>query len=249
MIGGRSGWFGESWRHSLARRGVRTYNRHRDDDDYGSIAGTLSRKDRIPGGMADKKSVKDFDQKALRKGVKVELEHTSDPLIAREIAMDHLTEDPLYYEKLAQIESGAGSIGRVNGVDITAEKIEPDQVYPISPLDVKEVLRDVGKDSKGIKRVAFVKPKTREQAGAWAQYVRGKREVRVFAQPKVEVGPYAKDVRRMVKNDVLRHEIGHHVALSKRRITDRDLRVAEARADAYSKGFDVEDRGVKRFVR
>lgn len=40
----------------------------------------------------------------LKKGKKVELEHTSDTDVAREIALDHLSEDLYYYVKLAQVE-------------------------------------------------------------------------------------------------------------------------------------------------
>lgn len=40
----------------------------------------------------------------LAKGIKVEMEHTSDPEVAKKIAMDHLAEDPQYYTKLATIE-------------------------------------------------------------------------------------------------------------------------------------------------
>lgn len=60
--------------------------------------------DRIPGGLADHKSDKDFSEKDLDEGKKVEREHTSDPSIAKEIAKDHLTEDKSYYEKLKKIE-------------------------------------------------------------------------------------------------------------------------------------------------
>lgn len=56
-------------------------------------------RDRIPGGPADKKKPSDFDPTALRKGQQHEMEHTTDPAIAREIASDHLTEHPRYYEK------------------------------------------------------------------------------------------------------------------------------------------------------
>jgi len=38
-------------------------------------------------------------------GIKVELEHTDDIYIAREIAMDHLAEDPDYYNKLKKIHN------------------------------------------------------------------------------------------------------------------------------------------------
>jgi GNAT superfamily N-acetyltransferase len=39
----------------------------------------------------------------LDKGIKVELEHTSDRNIARKIALDHMREDPHYYNKLAKV--------------------------------------------------------------------------------------------------------------------------------------------------
>ena len=74
--------------------------------------------ERIPGGLAseltgdmkqqhqeiaDKHNVPvEQINKELKLGTKVELEHTKDPEMAHEIAMDHLMEDPLYYSKLAK---------------------------------------------------------------------------------------------------------------------------------------------------
>jgi hypothetical protein len=40
--------------------------------------------------------------KQLEIGISVELEHTGSEDVAREIAMDHLEENPLYYEKLGK---------------------------------------------------------------------------------------------------------------------------------------------------
>lgn len=62
--------------------------------------------DRIRGGLADKKKPSDFDQKQLTDGVKVEMEHTLNPIIAKEIAMDHLQEFPdgKYYDELELME-------------------------------------------------------------------------------------------------------------------------------------------------
>ena len=51
----------------------------------------------IQGGLADGKSPSEFDQEQIKLGLKVEMEHTDDPLVALEIALDHLTEDPEYY--------------------------------------------------------------------------------------------------------------------------------------------------------
>jgi hypothetical protein len=82
----------------------------------------------IKGGVSDKKTLKDLASKhtyndssdsvdkaelnnmmkhlkdQLRKGIKVEMEHTDDDDKAREIAMDHLWEDPNYYTKLSKVE-------------------------------------------------------------------------------------------------------------------------------------------------
>jgi len=43
-------------------------------------------------------------QAELKRGIKVEMEHTKDPQVAREIALDHLGEDLHYYKKLSKIE-------------------------------------------------------------------------------------------------------------------------------------------------
>ena len=51
----------------------------------------------IAGGLADKRSPADFPREDLLKGMVVEMEHTSDPSVACEIAMDHLVEDQHYY--------------------------------------------------------------------------------------------------------------------------------------------------------
>lgn len=43
-------------------------------------------------------------QAQLDKGIKVELEHTTDKAIAKEIALDHLNEFPDYYDRLEKTE-------------------------------------------------------------------------------------------------------------------------------------------------
>jgi len=68
------------------------------------------KEEQIPGGLAKGKTVQDIARKhqvevndiksQLDKGVKVEMEHTKNKKVALEIAMDHLMEDPKYYDKL-----------------------------------------------------------------------------------------------------------------------------------------------------
>lgn len=60
--------------------------------------------DNVPGGMADYRGTKDFNPTQLQKGIEHEMEHTNDPKIAKEIAMDHLAEDPNYYDDLEKME-------------------------------------------------------------------------------------------------------------------------------------------------
>lgn len=43
-------------------------------------------------------------EKQLQKGVKVEMEHTTDRKVAREIALDHISEFADYYDRLKTIE-------------------------------------------------------------------------------------------------------------------------------------------------
>lgn len=60
--------------------------------------------DLLPGGAGDNKPDSDFSHKALEEGSEHEHEHTSNDQIAKEIAKDHLSEDPRYYEKQEALE-------------------------------------------------------------------------------------------------------------------------------------------------
>jgi hypothetical protein len=90
--------------------------------------------DNIPGGLAKGKNLIDLAKKwdskgyydpkqfaakyikpQLMKGIKVEMEHTTDVRIATEIAMDHLWEDLKYYDKLASIEGDSIAEASGNG--------------------------------------------------------------------------------------------------------------------------------------
>ena len=70
--------------------------------------------DKVKGGKSDKLTPKDIANKfnvsvseinsELIKGTKIESEHTDDKEIAREIALDHLSEIPDYYTNLNKME-------------------------------------------------------------------------------------------------------------------------------------------------
>ena len=65
----------------------------------------LKKSEKMKGGIGDNRPDNDFDEEQLKNGIKVEMEHTNNPKIAQEIAMDHLTEDPKYYDYLEEMES------------------------------------------------------------------------------------------------------------------------------------------------
>ena len=60
--------------------------------------------DCLSGGDGEYSTPADADQHELAMGVRVEMEHTTDPEVAQQIALDHLTETPDYYTRLQQVE-------------------------------------------------------------------------------------------------------------------------------------------------
>ena len=124
---------------------------------------------------------------------------------------------------------------RAHGIPIEVHKTAPGRIYPVSPEEVKRRVEQLPQEHvRGIKSFSMKDPKG-EQQNAFAQYGRGKREVMVFSQPHTAPGVIdgrpAERVNGHIKEYVIPHEVGHHRALYKARITDGDLAVAEARAD------------------
>lgn len=83
--------------------------------------GSVLVKDALPGGVADKTDPKQFPKDLLREGAQHEMEHTDDPKIATEIAMDHLKEDPLYYRKLKAAGLDKGELRKVAPPGVSEE--------------------------------------------------------------------------------------------------------------------------------
>lgn len=85
-------------------------------------------KDVLKGGKADKKSKSSFDPKSLKKGAKEEKgEHTKRKDVAEEIAADHLSEDPKYYEKKSSILMAIAPTISERDIDRFTEKVANDQ--------------------------------------------------------------------------------------------------------------------------
>lgn len=61
----------------------------------------------------------------LKKGMSVEMEHTDKKSLSKEIALDHIKEDPKYYDKLIKMEEGFGrthSMGSGSGAGDSARQ-------------------------------------------------------------------------------------------------------------------------------
>jgi hypothetical protein len=90
---------------------------HANADESVKPTETLTEPHKIKGGKADNMTTKDIADKfdvaeskiehELRMGKKVEREHTNDTSKATEIVMDHLSEIPDYYTRLAKMEKEA----------------------------------------------------------------------------------------------------------------------------------------------
>ena len=123
---------------------------HMEDDwaqKHATIKGPVKpfREDKISGGLAKGMTLNDIAKKHnisvdtivkdLKKGMKVEMEHTTDVNVAKEIAFDHLYEDPKYYDKLGKMETesvitelNAGLYGGTIKIGGTPVKIEVELV-------------------------------------------------------------------------------------------------------------------------
>jgi hypothetical protein len=103
------------------------------------------------GDYYDYRNVLESVKKQLKKGIKIELEHTSDVKLAAEIAKDHISEDLHYYEKLDKIE---------NPKEIKEENplYQPDEIDLENILDFE--MSDPSNGTKYTIRQALKLPKT-----------------------------------------------------------------------------------------
>lgn len=101
-FGSHRGWFYNSKLHAECAKGHKVKK-----------TTTERRMDFIKGGLADNIPASAFDQEQLKKGMKVEMEHTNNPKIAEEIAKDHIFETGIlkdgvyysdYYSELKKLE-------------------------------------------------------------------------------------------------------------------------------------------------
>lgn len=94
--------------------------------------------DFIEGGKADDEHISKFDPEQITMGMKVEMEHTDDPRIALEIAMDHLEEISDYYTRLDKMEKEAGVTDEGMGDNTPEEEELTDELLGYKPHNVND---------------------------------------------------------------------------------------------------------------
>jgi hypothetical protein len=156
--------------------------------------------EKLKGGKADNKTFQDlvnkYKQKGkdstsiekqlknqLNKGMKVEMEHTKDKAKAKEIAMDHLFEDPKYYDKLQKIENkeatSTGSSGQFSGPFAFKDSEFVRKSFAETPKKV-ETKEATGSGSVGAYSTpAFVAPNKKQWRGAAKPLYKGGAFVKV----------------------------------------------------------------------
>lgn len=102
----------------------------------------------LTGGVGDATAQSDVDPVELSLGQTVEMEHTTDPDIATEIALDHLSEDPQYYTKLRK----AGLAKELDQVSTSSGFGDPDH-----PINDKKRLGSIVTCTPGNNIVTFDK--------------------------------------------------------------------------------------------
>jgi len=164
--------------------------------------------DEIKGGKADDKSPQEFDKEQIKMGLKIEMEHTDNPMIAIEIAMDHLSEFPDYYTRLDKMEKEAKSEKSEDGEESEDEELtdrllgyEPKNVGDEMELEEEDLFGrmgdvfrpDSGSDSTGGNRTKAFK------IGEWA--VGGIIKVDITGQ-KVNISALDWNTKQPVQTDV-----------------------------------------------
>lgn len=73
-------------------------------DEEGSLSEVMECGRSVEAGFTED----DADPEELSVGIKIEMEHTTNPVISKKIALDHLAEIPDYYTRLVKMEKDAG---------------------------------------------------------------------------------------------------------------------------------------------
>jgi hypothetical protein len=112
----------------------------------------VNKGDVVPGGLAKGLSLNDIAEKhgvsvdimvaEFKKGIAVEMEHTTDREVAKEITLDHLFEDPKYYDKLKKVEEYVDD----KGVEHVGAALPQTEEEPVNEsTNPSDIIKDLDK--------------------------------------------------------------------------------------------------------
>jgi len=119
----------------------------------------LSKSEIIPGGRASGKPDKKYDDAAVERGKKIEMEHVkggsypkdAQEKVAEEIARDHLEEHPCYYDEkegLPKMESELSELGKAGGGEGQFRGGDPEYAQ-MKQVEAREEAADSGVEQEG----------------------------------------------------------------------------------------------------
>lgn len=166
----------------------------------GKFSASKLAKDLLRGGEADNKPDRSFSAAALAQGKTHEREHTNNGQIAKEIAKDHLQEDPLYYKKVEQIEK----VGNAYTDQLTATPIHYDKQKSIWQNVLNHAM---AVKQRGDQQILFRQNDERMREYLDPQYKMQKVLQSVSAKPKKDTRSWRKRIDDGLETVI--HNYGH----------------------------------------
>lgn len=255
------GWYGESYRHSLASKGVRSKYSWRVKRIIPTKL-TPTRLEEIDSWIKGNESMSRerlSDSLIKRFGL---TEMKADEMIARHQLFESGKYDGRGRISVAGKLNGKKVAETNQGIPITIRnKAGPGREYPVTPSDIKRNFNAMEPEIvDGIKEVNFRDPgiPATKQDKAWAQYVRSDQRVNIFSQPQrkgrfdqVDPGLESPEkAKHYMMSYVVPHEVAHHYLQHNLKLDQDTMLIEEARADAMTFGKNPLDSVVvERFKR
>lgn len=117
----------------------------------------LAEANKLKGGKGDKLTPDRVNYHEFTKGWKHELEHTDDIDVAKEIALDHLAEDPNYYTRLDMIEYQGKKEKKKEKPQEPKQGLKDKDNQMVSPKGIEKHKKNVGNKKEKATKVTGVK--------------------------------------------------------------------------------------------
>jgi hypothetical protein len=122
-----------------------------------SLNEAAKKTNKVKGGKGDKLSPDQVNYHEFTKGWKHELEHTDDIDVAKEIALDHLAEDPNYYTRLDMVEYQAKKEKKKEKPQEPKDSLKDKDNQMVSPKGIEKFKKNVGNKKEKAKKITGVK--------------------------------------------------------------------------------------------